>query len=96
MDLAYKVIDLVREAQLEEVYQYLKVSFMKTKRAKILESIASNQDSDKSLTADEKAYLRKIISSHFEFYRTIAESSHCTNGNQKIYQLVKGLWEKLQ
>lgn len=85
--------DPVREAQLEEVYQLLKASCMKTKRAKILESITSNQE---VFTADERAYLRKIIAEHFEFYRTIAESSHCTKGNQKIYQLVKGLWEKLQ
>ena len=73
--------DPVREAQLNEVYEYLKASFMKNTAG---------------LTADEKAYLRKIIAEHLEFYRSVVESSlEPTAGNQKLYQLLKGIWEKL-
>jgi hypothetical protein len=80
--------DLIREAQLEEIYQFLKAAFMKTKQPSFGDGA--------SLTADEKAYLRKFIAEHLEFYRTVVECGHPTAGNLKLYELLKGIWEKLQ
>jgi hypothetical protein len=59
-------------------------------------ALTADDVSAEVLTKEEKAYLRKIIKDHFEFYRTVAESSHCTPGNRKIFALVSGLWQKLQ
>jgi hypothetical protein len=49
----------------------------------------------KALTPAEKAYLRKFLKEHYEFYRRIAEHGS-TPGNRKLFELVRGLWDKLQ
>jgi ubiquinone biosynthesis protein Coq4 len=47
------------------------------------------------LTADEKAYLRRFLKEHYDFYHKVAQHGS-TPGNTKLFALVESIWLKLQ
>jgi hypothetical protein len=54
-----------------------------------------NKAKDKTLTAQEAAYVRRLIADHLVYYQDLAKSSKCSQTNRELYELVRGLWEKL-
>ena len=54
-----------------------------------------NKSKDKTLTAQEAAYVRRLIADHLVYYQDLANSSKCSKTNRELYELVRGLMEKL-
>jgi hypothetical protein len=46
------------------------------------------------LTKEEKAYLKRFLKEHYDFYRNVAQHGS-TPGNQKLFALVESIWLKL-
>jgi hypothetical protein len=81
--------DLVREAQLEEVYEYLKASFMKQPKGHKV--ILSN-----ALTPEECAYLLGIVRQHLFYYEMLIGLPNATEQSKAHYQFIKSVVGKLQ
>lgn len=49
-----------------------------------------------ALNAEEARYVAGLIGEHLNYYGLLAGSTKCTPANRQRYELVKGIWEKLQ